>query len=147
MVPPGADAEAQAFAGEDVDLGRLLGHERGLALREHDHAGGGLDAGREADQVADQDEHLVERGSRDGVDARPAGRFSRPLCSTPRTWSYTRTWANPSPSAVWAKSRMTTGSLPISVVGKRHADLHVLCLLHRRLPSAAGRGVGRRALG
>ena len=42
-VPADADAEPQAAAGEHVDLRRLLGDERGLALRQDDDAGRELD--------------------------------------------------------------------------------------------------------
>jgi hypothetical protein len=37
-VPADADAQAQAAAREDVDLRRLLGDERGLALRQDEDA-------------------------------------------------------------------------------------------------------------
>ncbi len=43
LVPADADAEPQAAAGEDVDLGGLLGDEGGLALREHEDAGDELE--------------------------------------------------------------------------------------------------------
>ena len=39
VVPADAHAQAQAPAGEDVDRRGLLGHQRGLALRQDDDAG------------------------------------------------------------------------------------------------------------
>ena len=56
---------------EQVDLGRLLGHERGLALRQDDDAGHQLER-RDRGEVAEQHERLVERRVR-----RRTGRSSR----------------------------------------------------------------------
>ena len=42
---PMPDAEAEASAGQHVDLGGLLGDERGLALGQDDDAGDQLEAG------------------------------------------------------------------------------------------------------
>ena len=39
LVPADADAEAQPAAAEDVDLGRLLGDEGRLPLRQDQHPG------------------------------------------------------------------------------------------------------------
>ena len=44
VVPADADAEPQPPAAEDVDLGRLLGDEAGLALRRDQHAARQADA-------------------------------------------------------------------------------------------------------
>ena len=59
MVPADAHPEAQAPAGEDVDCGSLLGHQRSLALRQDDD-GDELEALSAGAQVAEQNEHLVE---------------------------------------------------------------------------------------
>ena len=59
-VPADADAESEAAFAQDVDLGRLLRHERGLPLREDDHAGDQLEL-RDAGEEAEQHERLVER--------------------------------------------------------------------------------------
>ena len=59
-VPAEPDAEPEVPASEDVDLGRLLRDERGLPLRQHEHAGDELEAGDDRGQVAEQDEQLVE---------------------------------------------------------------------------------------
>ena len=67
---PIADAEAEVALGEQVDLGRLLGDQGGLALREDDDAGDELDLG-DRGQVAEHDERLVE-GRRDVVGTGPA---------------------------------------------------------------------------
>ena len=47
-------------AGEHVHRGRLLGHQRGLALRQDDDAGDELEPLRAGTEVAEQHEHLVE---------------------------------------------------------------------------------------
>ena len=59
-VPAEPDAEPEAPAGEDVDLGRLLGDERGLPLRQDEHAGDELEPRRDRGEVAEEDEDLVE---------------------------------------------------------------------------------------
>ena len=60
-VPARAHAETQTPAREDVDLGSLLRHQRGLALGEDQHARHQLDAARDAREVAEQHERFVER--------------------------------------------------------------------------------------
>ena len=59
-VPAEADPEPEAPAGENVDLGGLLGDERGLPLREDEHAGDELEPGNDSGEVAEEDEDLVE---------------------------------------------------------------------------------------
>ena len=59
-VPADADAEAHAPATEDVELGRLLGDERGLALREDEDGGRELDALGDRREVGEEQERLVE---------------------------------------------------------------------------------------
>jgi hypothetical protein len=66
-VPADADTEAQAATAEEVDRGRLLGDEGGLALGENDDAGAQPDALRDGGEVAEEDEGLVE-GVSVGVD-------------------------------------------------------------------------------
>ena len=61
MIPSGADAEHQATAREQVDLGGLLGDERGLPLGQDEDAGGELDRGRVGGEEPEQHERLVER--------------------------------------------------------------------------------------
>ncbi len=58
-VPTEPDPEAEAAAGQQVDLRGLLGDERGLALREDDDAGHQLDRG-DRGEVAEHHERLVE---------------------------------------------------------------------------------------
>src|SRR5262249_10917239 len=60
-VPADADAEAEPPAGEDVDLRRLLGDERGLALGQDDDASDELDAPGDRGAETEQNERLVER--------------------------------------------------------------------------------------
>src|SRR5262249_19246901 len=59
-IPPEADTEPEVPAGEDVDLGRLLGDERGLPLRKHEHPRDQLERGHHRGQVSEEDEDLVE---------------------------------------------------------------------------------------
>ena len=61
VVPAGADAEDQSATRQQVDLGGLLGHERRLPLREHEHPGRQLDRGGVGGEEPEQDERLVER--------------------------------------------------------------------------------------
>ena len=58
---PIPDSEAEPAAGEQVDLGRLLGDERCLALGE-DHDAGGEFERRARREEAEQHERLVELG-------------------------------------------------------------------------------------
>ncbi len=60
-VPPDPDAEPEPAARQHVDLGRLLGDERGLALREHQHARHEFELGDRGEEP-EQHEDLVERG-------------------------------------------------------------------------------------
>ena len=59
-VPPGADAEAEAVAGHDGDLGSLLGDEHGLALRQDEHRRGELEVAGEGGGEGEERERLVE---------------------------------------------------------------------------------------
>ena len=88
VVPAEPDAEAQPPAGEQVDLGRLLGDQRRLPLRQDEHAGDQLEPRRDRGQVAEQDEELVELvlGR-----VRP-GQSGRCETSAPSTWSYASRW-------------------------------------------------------
>ena len=60
MVPAYADPQPQAAPGQDVDLGRLLGDQRGLALGGYQDARYELDPLREAGQVPEEHHGLVE---------------------------------------------------------------------------------------
>src|SRR5713226_650970 len=60
VVPADADAEAQAASAQDVDLGGLLGHERGLALRQDEDAGDELELGGDRRQESEEHHELVE---------------------------------------------------------------------------------------
>jgi hypothetical protein len=59
-VPAESDAEPELAAGQQVDLGGLLGDEGGLSLRQDDDAGDQLQR-RQRGQVAEHDQRLVER--------------------------------------------------------------------------------------
>jgi hypothetical protein len=70
------DPEAQPASGEQIDVGCLPGHQRGLTLRQDQHSGGEPDPFRDAGQVREHDERVVERvtlgvGTRQSC--RPAG--------------------------------------------------------------------------
>src|SRR3989442_6505404 len=58
-VPADTDAETEASAGEDIDLGRLLGDEGGLTLRQHDDRGPELEL-REGGEPSEEHERLME---------------------------------------------------------------------------------------
>ncbi len=60
VVPANADAEAEAPAGEQVEIGHLPRNEGGLALRQNQDARHELDALRERGQVSEHDERVVE---------------------------------------------------------------------------------------
>ena len=72
---PTPDAEAQPAAGEQVELGRLLGHEHRLALRQDQDAGDQLEALGDRAEEAEQHERLVVRhvGGVDLLAPRPVG--------------------------------------------------------------------------
>src|SRR5262249_32215540 len=72
-VPADADAQAEPSAREHVHGGRLLGDERGLALRQDHDAGHQLGAPRDPRAESEEDEGLVERVLV-GVLAAPAAR-------------------------------------------------------------------------
>ena len=59
-VPADAEPEPEASAREHVDLRRLLGEQRCLPLPGDDDSGDELEAGRQARQVAEEHEDLVE---------------------------------------------------------------------------------------
>jgi len=61
VVPADSDAQAQAPAREHIDGGGLLGHQRGLTLREDDDAGHQLEPLRARPEIAKEHEWLVER--------------------------------------------------------------------------------------
>ena len=71
-VPADADAEARAPAAEDVELGRLLGDQRGLALRQDEDRGGELDALGDRRQVGEEQERFMEHPL-PRVELRPRG--------------------------------------------------------------------------
>ena len=76
VVPADADAEAQPAAGQEIDVGRLPGHERGLALRQDQDPGGEPDPLGDAGQMGEHHERVVERvvlGVRAGQRRRPIG--------------------------------------------------------------------------
>ena len=114
-VPAEPDAEPEVPAREDVDLGRLLRDERGLPLRQHEHAGDELEPGRRP-----------RRGSRRGRRARGTGartctaRASRRGRRRRRRARGRRRAGGRSraPATACANSRTPPGSAPISVCGK-----------------------------
>ena len=61
LVPADPDAEAESPPGEQVDLGRLLRDQGGLALGQDDHASDQFQRGQ-CGQVAEENEGLAERG-------------------------------------------------------------------------------------
>jgi hypothetical protein len=63
-VPADPDAESQPVPGQHRDLGGLLGHQHGLALRQDQHGGDELDPVRARGEEPEQHERLVERGVR-----------------------------------------------------------------------------------
>ena len=71
LVPADADAQAEAALAQRVEAGRLLGHQRRLALRQDQHAGGKADLARDAGQEGEQHEGIVI-GRGGGADAAPA---------------------------------------------------------------------------
>ena len=60
-VPPDADGHPEAATAQQVDRRDLLGHQRRLALRQHEHARDELQRRREGCEMAVQDQDLVER--------------------------------------------------------------------------------------
>ena len=60
VVPPDAHAETDAARREERERGDLLGHQRGLALRQHQDIGHQLEPAR-AREVGEQDQRLEER--------------------------------------------------------------------------------------
>ena len=61
VAPADADTEAQPAAGQEIDIGGLPCHERGLALREDQDPGRELDSFGDAGQVGEHHERVVER--------------------------------------------------------------------------------------
>ena len=61
VVPADPHTEAQPTAGEEIDIGRLPCHERGLALRKDQDPGGEADALGDAGQIGEHHERVVER--------------------------------------------------------------------------------------
>ena len=59
-IPADADTETQPAAAEQIDLGRLLGDQRGLSLRQDDDAGDELQLLGHGGEVAVHDERLVK---------------------------------------------------------------------------------------
>ena len=74
-IPPDPDAQSKSSVREQVDLGRLLGDEGGLPLRQDDHAGDELELCA-CGQVAEQHERLVKCRV-DVVGATPRGMHVR----------------------------------------------------------------------
>ncbi len=73
---PTPTPEAQPAAGEQIDVGRLPGHERCLALRKDQDPGGEPDPLGDAGQVGEHHERVVERvvlGVGAGQRGRPIG--------------------------------------------------------------------------
>ena len=60
-VPAQSNTEPESPAGEQIDLGGLLGHQHRLSLRQDDDAGDEFQCG-DRGQVAEHDEGLVKRG-------------------------------------------------------------------------------------
>ena len=60
-VPTDTDGEPDASTAEQVDRRDLLGDQRRLALRQHQHAGDEVHSGGERGEMAEQHEDLVER--------------------------------------------------------------------------------------
>ena len=61
VVPADADAEAKPLAREQVDIRRLLRHQRGLPLRQHKHPGDEFQPVRAGGGEAEQHERIMER--------------------------------------------------------------------------------------
>ena len=61
-VPAHADSEAQPAAAQHVDLGRLLGHQRRLPLREDEDAGGQREPAGDGREVGHQRQRFVDHG-------------------------------------------------------------------------------------
>jgi len=76
FVPADADTEAQPARHQRVQRGGLLGHQRGLALREDQDAGGEADALGAAGDEAEQHERVMIGGFR-GADALAGGHAGR----------------------------------------------------------------------
>ena len=61
VVPADTHAEAEPATGQEVNIGRLPGHERGLALRKDQDPGGEADPLGDAGQIGEHHERVVER--------------------------------------------------------------------------------------
>ena len=61
VVPADPHTEAQPTAGQEIDIGRLPCHERGLALRKDQDPGGETDSLGDAGQIGEHHERVVER--------------------------------------------------------------------------------------
>ena len=61
VVPADPHAETQPTAGQEIDIGRLPCHERGLALRKDQDPGGETDSLGDAGQIGEHHERVVER--------------------------------------------------------------------------------------
>ena len=61
MVPADTDTEAQPPPGQQIDIGRLPGHECRLALRQDQDAGGEPDSFSDAGEIGEHHERIVER--------------------------------------------------------------------------------------
>ena len=71
LVPAHSDAQAETPLGQGIEAGRLLGHQRRLALGQDQHAGGEADLLRDAGQEGEQHERIVIGGG-GGAHAAPA---------------------------------------------------------------------------
>ncbi len=61
VVPADPHAEAKSTAGQEIDIGRLPCHERGLALRQDQDPGGETDPLGDASEVGEHHERIVKR--------------------------------------------------------------------------------------
>src|SRR5689334_22453909 len=63
VVPPDPDPQTESAAREHIHLGRLLGDQDSLALRQDEDTRDELQALGKAGQIAEQHEWLVEKGT------------------------------------------------------------------------------------
>jgi hypothetical protein len=74
LVPADADAEPEPAAAQGIEAGGLLGDQRGLALRQDQHAGREAELWRHAGQIAEQDERVVIQAGSGAVGVGATGR-------------------------------------------------------------------------
>ena len=115
VVPADPDAEAQPAAGEQIDVGRLPGHERRLALREDQDPGGEPDPLGDGGQVGEHHERVVERvvlGVRAGERRRSIGVHGT---------------ASSEPSSLRGKSALFSSVCCIGRCGRRYTSAGAIC--------------------